>query len=251
MKMIEELLNKVNLIDQKLNVINQKIDYNKRNSNEIIYAHIFKSTISNSEWLNDKNLSPRGAAIGYSGLYCMYRILNDIKPKKILELGLGQSTKIIQQFVDCNEGTKHIVVENDQDWIDFFSDSTNLSKSTEIMKLHYKFANYKNVPNVRMYADFQKNLQDKKFDFIFIDAPLGIDMPIICRVDILGILPNSLEESFVILVDDYDRKTEQRMVEELISKLKQNNINFCKGVYSGAKDVCVICSIDYKFLTTL
>lgn len=250
-KQNELILNKLDVLENKINSLNKDMKENKIISNEIIYAHIFNNTIFKSEWLNDKTFSPGRWAIGYSELYCLYRVLNEFKPKSLLELGLGQSTKMIGQYVKNNKNIIHCVVESDNNWIEFFKSENELSKNTEILNLEYEMKNYKNVPNVRVYKDFDINFSNKKFDFIFVDAPLCADMPVIGRVDILNIIPNCIEDSFVILVDDCDRVTEQRMIGELQSKLKNANISFKNGIYSGAKDIFIICSEDKAFLTTM
>lgn len=65
---------------------------------EIRWGQIYNSTIAGSEWLKDQSVSPGRWAVGYNYLYILYRILNDVKPTNILELGLGQSTKLMAQY---------------------------------------------------------------------------------------------------------------------------------------------------------
>ena len=90
---------------------------------ELYWAQIYNSTIQNSNWLEDKSVSPGRWAVGYNYLYVLYRILDDIRPSHILELGLGQSTKIIGQyaaFCGLPEQIEHVVVEHDDEWKQFF-----------------------------------------------------------------------------------------------------------------------------------
>ena len=69
-----------------------------RHASEAVWAQIFNNTISESLWLKDKTFSPGRWAVGYPYLYVMYRVLNETRPKRILELGLGQSTRMIAQY---------------------------------------------------------------------------------------------------------------------------------------------------------
>ena len=108
--------------------LNKRIETNRilsadgvRNSAEAVWAEIFNNTVTNSEWLKDKTFSPGRWAVGYPYLYVMYRVLDVVRPKAILELGLGQSTKMIAQYSMANTDVKHYVVERDLNWVAFFS----------------------------------------------------------------------------------------------------------------------------------
>lgn len=100
----ENVNKELELIKQNNNDILTAINSSKdilreiRNINkEILCAEIFNNTVSGSEWLKDKSFSPGRWALGYQYLYAVYRILSTVKPKKILELALGQSTKLLSQ----------------------------------------------------------------------------------------------------------------------------------------------------------
>lgn len=73
----------------------------------------------------------------------------------------------------------------------------------------------------------------------------------ISRIDILEIIPEGLEKSFVILIDDYNRPQEKCMVKELKDKLTNSNVQFTTRLYSGEKDCIVVCSPDLSFLCSL
>lgn len=89
---------------------------------DILWANIYHDTIVQSDWLLDKTISPGGDgrwAVGYNFLYALYRILDEMHPKNILELGLGQSTRLTGQYAGYFKA-RHAVVEHDKDWADFF-----------------------------------------------------------------------------------------------------------------------------------
>ena len=83
-------------------------------------ANLFRDTIQDSEWLRYKNFSPGGWAVDYGVLYTLYRVLNDMKPKNIIEFGLGQSSKMFHQYGAYYRDTKIITCEHNNDWISFF-----------------------------------------------------------------------------------------------------------------------------------
>lgn len=254
----ENINEKLELIKQNhndiLTAINSSKDISReiRNiSKEILWAETFNNTVSASDWLKDKSFSPGRWAVGYQYLYTVYRILNTVKPQKILELGLGQSTKLFSQYAKANKEVKHIVVEHDQEWIDFYKKENELAENTEILKLEREYRKYKNDDKVLAFKDFKENLQGQKFDFISIDAPLGANAKIYARVDVLEILPECLEEDFVMVIDDYNRKGEKNTVNEIERILKEHNISYCKGIYYGEKECMVISSKKLKFVCSM
>lgn len=225
-------------------------EINNRQTAEVLWAEIFSDTIQNSSWLSDKTFSPGRWAVGYQYLYAMYRILNETKPMQILELGLGQSTKMIAQYAQYKKA-EHIVVEHDSSWADFFKNSFSMPECSKIEICELTFVPYKKEQAIRVYDGLKERLGNKKFDFISIDAPRGGDMKQYARIDILQMLPDCLGENFVILLDDYNRSGEQQTVREIGECLKKNGIAYKKGTYNGMKDCILICAEHLRFLTTM
>lgn len=228
---------------------------------ELLWAEIFNSTIRGSKWFTENtSLSLGRAAIGYNCAYPLYRILDEIHPHSILEMGLGQSTKIISKYIEyysknTTEEYEHSIVEHNEEWIDFFTKSHTLPSSTHIVHLnavHTIFENLQpDIPkaDVLRYEHFRNHFQNKKYDLIFIDGPNGsLEFS---RIDILDILPECLEKSFIIMLDDYERIGEQRTAHFIHRVLYNNNISAYEGVYSGLKSTGIIVSEDLKFLCTL
>lgn len=238
-------------------MIRRKIISNSYNSiirttrilNELYWAQIYNSTTQNSSWLTENNFSPGRWAVGYNFLYVMYRILTEKKPSHILELGLGQTTKMIGQYARSNSDVTHIIIEEDKDWITFFEGMFHLPENSRIIQHDYEYTVFKGKKDVRTFAGFTAGIQDKKFDFIMIDAPKGSAS--YSRVDILKVIPQCLQDSFIIILDDYERKGEQKTIKEVLKVLDTHNIKYVTGVYSGEKDVIVITSEDNKFLCSL
>lgn len=167
------LQNSLTVISQDLKDLGKSISHANRQSDEITYAEIFKSTIEDSKWMTNKTFSPGRWAVGYQVLYVLYRILNEIRPQTILEIGLGQSTRMIAQYVEASPEVYHRVVEHDSSWIDFFSKQYALSPRSQIVQLDWDFINYNGAANVRCYRDFSAQFNDQRFDLILIDGPLG------------------------------------------------------------------------------
>ncbi|OON90181.1 MAG: hypothetical protein ATN32_04585 [Candidatus Epulonipiscium fishelsonii] len=225
----------------------KKINQNYRTQNEILWANIFNNTITGSKWLKDTSFSPGRHALGYPGLYAMYRILNEVKPNNILELGLGQSTRMIGQYAKFYN-KNHIVIEPLKDWITFFNRNYNL-QNTKIINLTYTLTTYKGIKKIKIFKNFFNTLKNNVYDFIFIDV--GASNKKYSRIDVLQLIPNNLASSFVILFDDTDRIGEYNTIKEIESKLNKLNIKYCKGTYSGTRDTTIITSKDNEFLCSL
>lgn len=241
------LLEKENeCLKNNLQELNKNIEKSIRISNENLYATIFHDTIKDSEWLNIP-LSLSSGAIGYPYAYILYRTLDQIKPKKILETGLGQSTKIITEYVKKFKGVSHDVVEHDKEWINFFKQTTDMSKFQNVHLLESYRKKYNGV-EYNAYKNFEKEFKNKKFNLICIDGPVGYGEEY-SRMDIIDIVPKCLEEQFVILIDDCERIGEQRTISLLEEKLNKNNISFLSGYqYWGNTSVYICVSPDLEFL---
>ena len=223
----------------------------QQNTKELLWADIFSDVSSDSVWLKNKAFSAGRWAVGYQYLYVVYRILNEVKPRRVLELGLGQSTRLLGQYAAHNPEVQHTVVEHDPNWIQFFQQDFGLSKNSQIVQLEREYKQFKEDDRVLAFSNFKETFVGQKFDFISIDAPLGGEAIVYARIDILDLIPDSLAESFIIVLDDFNRQGEKNTIKVLEEKLKETGITYVRGVYSGQKDCLVICSEDLKFVCSM
>ncbi|MDD7698431.1 MAG: hypothetical protein SPH50_01320 [Methanobrevibacter smithii] len=219
----------------------------ERTCEENNWANIFNSTISSTNWLKNKSFSPGRWAAGYPFLYILYRVLDEAKPESILELGLGQTTKMITQYVQYYNIKNHFLVEHDTSWINICKQTMDLS-NTKIINLALDTKLVDNNP-VTIYRDFDKAFDNMRFSLLSIDAPFGSEY--ISRIDTLSIIPQCLDDNFVILIDDCERTGEQQLVKEIKKRLTENNIKFCYGSYEGLKKTDIIVSDNLKFFTSI
>ena len=245
------LTQEIQELRDEIKIIRSYVVTTRAVSKEILWSEIFNNTISNSGWLINKSFSPGRWAVGYQYLYAVYRILNEAKPKNILELGLGQSTKMLAQYAQTNSNIKHFIVEHDKNWIEFFTNEFELPENSNIIQLELENRKFKEDAEVLCYKDFFKALKNRRFDFISIDAPFGGNAKIYARIDVLKILPQCLSDNFILVIDDYNRKGEKNMVVEMEKVLQGNSIKYTKGVYAGVKECVVIVSPNNKFLTSM
>lgn len=233
---------------------NNNSDIIVRKLQELVWSEVYHDTIRGSEWLTqDMAFSPGRGAIGYPVLYVMYRVLNELHPESILEMGMGQSTKMISRYILYRKGkARHYVVEHDGEWIDFFTKHYPLPDETQVVQCEIADSKLKlgeeQYTNVTTYLGFDAKLGDGKYDFIVIDGPYGYRSPDFSRIDILGILPRCLKEDFVMIMDDCDRKGEQNTCQLILTKLRESGIECYAQTYTGEKDMVIIVSKNLRFL---
>ena len=221
-----------------------------------MWAEVFNSTICESSWPLNKSFSPCRAAISYLGLYLLYRILDEIKPKSILEMGLGQSTKMISQFVSQEPERIHYVVENNKDWVAFYLNNNTVPQNTKLTFLDSEIRQFKGA-KVLAYKGFEETFKDMKFDFITIDGPGGVPPGLprpsgkYSRIDILSILPECLNSSFVITLDDAQQTMEKNTAREICAVLDAAHIKYKFTTYYGVRGVALWASADQGFLCSL
>jgi len=140
----------------------------------------------------------------------------------------------------------HEIIEHDQDWIDFFTKKLSLQIS-HINKVNLKKISFKGY-EVYKYEDISSCISDK-FQLIIIDAPFGSEG--YSRIDMLDYIPECLDDSFIIMMHDYNRFGEKNCIEIIKKKLKEKNINYYSGIYKGVQHTCVITSENLKFVCTM
>lgn len=236
----------INSVQSEQNELKKKILVIENMQKEILNAHRFSDTIKDSEWLKIQSFSAGGAALDYGALYTMYRILDSIHPKNILEFGLGQSSRMIYQYANHYDAYA-ITYEHDEEWISFFKGLVKEQYPVNIYKTELYDTIY-NGHKTLSYKNDCKELLGKKFDFVFVDGPFGSEH--YSRSQILHLIPECLDKSFCIMVDDVERVGEQETISEIEYILNKENIPYYERVYSSSKKHIVFCSPKFRFLTT-
>ncbi len=225
----------------------------KRIMFEILYAEKYHDAIPGCEWMPKEGLSiyPSGWAVGYPYLYLVFRILNDIRPKSILECGLGQSSRLINRYFSHNNGeVKYVIVEQDENWVDLMKEEIGAEIiRTDVYNTQNVYRDITQRAAAEKYKDFKELLEGRKFDFISIDGPHGDAYhDKYSRMDLLDILPGCLEKDFLIVFDDFDRKGEQNTCKLIRKILDENGIKYFSTTFRGAKPIALIASQSYFFM---
>jgi 16S rRNA G966 N2-methylase RsmD len=252
--MIEKLnsLKRKESIRKRLEIIETQNAVIENQLKELNWANIFNSATVGSIWLKDVSLNVGRWAANYSFLYILFRILNEIKPENILELGLGETTKMIQAYKQhYNQNAFCTTIEQDDEWIEMRLNSGISKEYINIIKADVERIKTKDCETL-VYKDLGIRLETlaKKFNLILIDGPWG--SPNYSRYNVINLLERGLiAEDFIIIMDDYNRKGEQETINDLMENLKTNNYIFFTGKYEGNKGQIILASSKYKYLESL
>ena len=80
---------------------------------EIEWAHVYHDSIRDKPYLQNLSLNIGRWAGNYAFFYLLNRILFETKPKRILELGLGESSKLISVYIEnILVNSEHLIFEH-------------------------------------------------------------------------------------------------------------------------------------------
>lgn len=221
-------------------------DQNAKSLKEILWGHKYRDSINDKEWLKNKSYYFNVYAANYCFFYLLNRVLFETKPKSILEIGLGETSKLVSHYLDnllfnstCD------IIDTNFDWINYFNSNFSLN---ERIKIYHSELNDIEVRNRRVEVLTNiSSLKNKSYDLYLVDGPIGCEG--FSRYDIVllaeDFLPN---KEFIIIFDDYNRPGEQRTIECLFEVFKNKNIKYYTSTYEGLKTVLLILSERYKHL---
>lgn len=239
-----------------INRFKQLIKENKARQNKIIeqneellWANIFHDSIRGKKGVEELPLNVGRWAGNYSFFYVLNRILNDYQPNRILEFGLGESSKFVSTYLDNYLlDSEHLIIEQDANWATIFENKFKLSTRSSIKVLPLIKKTYKNF-DYNGYENIERTVKTK-FDLYIIDGPFGSKN--YSRFDVYALAKKFTEkDEFIIIMDDYNRVGEQETTNELLSMFENENIKIHSVVYNGLKSVKVIGTEKYKYITTL
>ncbi len=215
---------------------------------ENTYGLIFENSRRNISWLKGEVFFPSKSAANYSFLYIYLRVLQTVRPKNILELGLGQSTILSGSYASTSPDIKLDVLEDSELWIDLYKNNYGSHKNLNIIHSPLKELKISSTKLniISKWYDFKP---DKKYDLLVIDAPCGTKS--YSRVGVLSIIPECLSELFLIIIDDYNVFPTRQTAILIKSTLKKYDIPFITFSVDGTKEQLCIASPAYSFLSNI
>jgi hypothetical protein len=194
----------------------------------------------------------QGAAANAAFVSFLLRCLDSVRPKSVLELGSGQTTKILARYFHDSEGVYVCTLEHDEDWA---------RRLRPLITANGHCHDYRCAPlepseivlpedgrkvSVRWYR-MTADLLERRFSLLIVDGPntSGTELT---RLGVLSHLPDLLTESFVVIFDDTERRAELLLAKQMGVLLRQAGIPFIRFEIEATKTQSVFCSRDLAFL---
>jgi hypothetical protein len=212
---------------------------------ELEWAHIYHDSIRGKTWLEELPLNIGRWAGSYSFFYVLNRVLSDYKPKSILDLGLGESSKFISSYLENDLiDSRHIIAEQSKEWIEEFKVRFALTNRSTVVFCPLAESVVKGH-KINSYGNFNERIKGK-FDLYIIDGPFG--SPRYSRYDIISKIEEfDINDEFIILFDDTDRVGERDTFYDAVRILKDKKIEIFTSDYVGNKTVTVLATKKYRF----
>lgn len=235
-KQKSELLEKVQNLQNKAQLQYQELNF----------ADLLHDSTQNSPWLKDKNFALYGWAANYSFIYTLFRILDNVQPAHILEMGLGQTSIVTSQYIANNKPEADLdIIENDESWIKIYEPKLAKSQNIKLHQCDIEFFDYEGEQS-RKYKELDKITGDKKYNLIIVDGPLGGAQKF-PRSNIVELVEHNLAQDFIIMFDDAERAGEQNTIAQTKAKLASQGIEFGFQQRNALKSQVLIFSKSCEF----
>lgn len=196
-----------------------------------------------------------GAAANPSLQLLHLKILRFCRPQRVLELGSGQTTKLLSCYARENPSAYVLTLEQDESWARRLQESVVHDYRHVPLQSREFTCNGSNLFLKTRWFEEQAELRDKQFDYVLVDGPdpgtPGTSLNEYSRSGILQYMPTILASSFVVVFDDAERYGENmtmRALEKILDACRVPYIRF--NVY-GIKTQVVFCSPDLSYLQSV
>lgn len=183
------------------------------------------------------------------------KVLLFCRPKNILELGSGQTTKVLSCYARENSAAYVLTLEQNERWVNRLrSLVVHDYRYLPLEKMEFECSGTGLQLNTFWYKDIPE-LHKQKFHYILVDGPdsgkVGTAHSDYSRCGILRYLPSILAESFIIVFDDAERYGETMTINALKDILQASNVPFHYFSTHGIKTQDVVCSPEHSYLQSV
>jgi hypothetical protein len=178
---------------------------------------------------------PVGAAASYSLMYLLTRILTELPVRRIVELGSGETTVLIDRLRKADDGM-HLAYDQAEFWVERVAD-----RAPGCRVWHAPIV-AKSFEGVSFFG--YAGLEPVDFDLLLVDGPLGTDH--VSRYDCVPLVAANRAEEFIIIVDDASRPGEAETVAALSAVLKRRGVAHKLNYIAGRTTQAVITTAGYR-----
>ncbi|MBR3458776.1 MAG: hypothetical protein IKH16_11595 [Selenomonadaceae bacterium] len=214
----------------------------------------FSMAIRGSEWFAKQAIAlgtENNYEVSWTYLLILYRLLDEYHPRHILELNLGQATKMTAQYA-ASHPCSHTVIEHDRERVEHYLRcwkipcSSNTSfRGSSLLKV--KHGGHGELVGV-VYQHFQTIAANRKYDLILLKSP-AFEKGTYIHMELLLVLPDILSNDFAILMDHAEDPCGNAVLKDMASLLETHGVGFLRKdfVESGRK-VCLLASKNWKYI---
>lgn len=176
---------------------------------ELLYQELFA-------WLCErhgieKRFYPLRSAANHSLLYLLGRIVEENPVRRIVELGAGQTTLLLDGLAP-KQGASVLTLEDNEFWAGELR--SRVRHEVRVVPLVASRLGEKGVQGYDL-TSFSAN---DRFDLVVVDGPLG--RPKASRSGCLDLLDAHLADEFVVVFDDAERRGERQTIDRARALLK-------------------------------
>ena len=203
---------------------------------EAVYQNIFERDLAQVGAKNE--FYPVGNAANYSLLYFILRVMRELKPTFVLELGAGQTSLLFNEMARCGLISANVsTIEHDPNWADHVS--SRVSHEVRVVNLR----RYDDGRLSYHGYDFGGLTLERTIDFLVVDGPSALTheqkYSRHCSLELLEWLN---PDGFVIVIDDAERSGEVLLRNRIAQKLQAKGISFTRGEIAANKRQSIFAS---------
>ena len=223
-------------------------------ANVSLQSHLARTGFVDADFFVD------GAAGSPTLQLLLTKILSLCKPETVLELGSGQTTKLLAHYARSRPAVTVLTIEEDSAW------HSRLSAALQVPPNHqYRASGLEPrevvLPNNRgtvstfWYREAESLLSGRRFQLILVDGPTnyrrGDEFVRYSRSGLIPHLPSILDDSFVIVIDDTDNYGYLLTARSMRESITARGRAVCAFDVHGVKSHTVLCSPDWQFLRSV
>jgi len=206
---------------------------------EVFYQTNYLDLARRTDWLHHVPLaSPAGGTASFAQLYVLLTVLREARVRHILELGVDQSSVILDQY--ANETGAHAVhIDDDKRWL-----ARAVQSGPQVTAIHAPLR--RTTVGGRSIDWYECSPPPGRFDLVVVDGPLACTASTrFNRLGVLGWLPEALAPEHLIAVDDSNRRGERHLVRSLENRLPEDSGNRQQREITGANTLTVMATARF------
>jgi hypothetical protein len=205
---------------------------------EPVYQHLFLRGLARYG-LEDK-YTPIQSSANYALLFLVMSTVIRAQPRRVLELGCGQTTLLLDALREAGVWSGDLVsVEQDVFWWQ------EISAEVSTTVVHAPLVERSIAGRTTQCYDVAGlAVPPEGFDLVLVDGPVGT--PRWSRLGCLSFVPEALARDFVVILDDYERPGEKETAAEMRSALAAGGIAFEEECFLSNKQQLMLATEKYR-----